>query len=176
MKDAHLHIRQAMVEALSQGLRLLDALTDDDYREKVAAAFHASIGEHYRHCLEHFEPLFHADGGLIDYDARPRDARLENDRACAITRTHSLLAACRTLPTDTFDRLVQMRCKVSCAGGVSPVVPTTLGREAVSAVLHAIHHYAMIGVICHLLGIKPPGGFGVAPATLAHRRGAVAAA
>jgi len=38
------------------------------------------------------------------------------------------------------------------------------------AVVHAIHHYALISVMCHLLEIPLPEGFGVAPSTLKHQK------
>jgi hypothetical protein len=34
------------------------------------------------------------------------------------------------------------------------------------AVAHAIHHYALIAVMCAILEIPVPAGFGVAPSTL----------
>ena len=43
------------------------------------------------------------------------------------------------------------------------------------AVAHAIHHYALLGIMCGLMGIRVPAGFGVAPSTLQHRELAAAA-
>jgi hypothetical protein len=37
------------------------------------------------------------------------------------------------------------------------------------AVAHAVHHYALIGVIGGLMGLSMPAGFGIAPSTLKHR-------
>ena len=34
------------------------------------------------------------------------------------------------------------------------------------AVAHAIHHYALIAVMCGMLEVPVPAGFGVAPSTL----------
>jgi hypothetical protein len=34
------------------------------------------------------------------------------------------------------------------------------------AVAHAIHHYALIAVMCGLMKMPVPAGFGVAPSTL----------
>jgi hypothetical protein len=33
-------------------------------------------------------------------------------------------------------------------------------------VAHAIHHYALIAVMCGVLEVRVPAGFGVAPSTL----------
>ena len=39
-------------------------------------------------------------------------------------------------------------------------------REFMYAVAHAIHHYALIAVMCGILDVPVPAGFGVAPSTL----------
>jgi len=165
------NIRDAMAEALEQGLCLLEELTEADYTTPLPAAFEATIGGHYRHCLEHFEPLvLDPESELIDYDARPRDRRVETDLSHAIERTRTLLAACQATPPVSMQRPVQTRCKVSYTGEASPVVASTLGREGMYAVAHAIHHYALIGVMCHLLEIPIPEGFGIAPSTVQHQK------
>lgn len=159
------HIRHSMTEALLQGLCLLEALNDEHYTAQVPEAFDASIGGHYRHCIEHFEPLLEADAGIIDYDARPRDRRLETDRRHAIARTKALVGRCESMDAGALALPVQTRCKTSYAGDASPLVTSTLGREGMYAVVHAIHHYALIGVMCRLLDIPLPDGFGIAPST-----------
>jgi len=37
------------------------------------------------------------------------------------------------------------------------------------AVAHAVHHYALIGVMAGIMKITLPAGFGVAPSTLKHQ-------
>jgi len=170
MPESHHHIQHSMVEALQQGLCLLDSLSDEDYEAKVPAAFSASIGGHYRHCLEHFEPLLETGATIIDYDARKRNERLEIDRRHAVDCTISLLNACESLQPASFERTVHTRCKTSYTADKSPLVLSTLGREGMYAVVHAIHHYALIGVMCKLLEIPLPQGFGIAPSTVQHQR------
>jgi hypothetical protein len=49
-----------------------------------------SVGPHLRHCVDHFDLLL--DGwrsGSVDYDARPRDARLEGIRGRCVMRSAS---------------------------------------------------------------------------------------
>jgi hypothetical protein len=38
------------------------------------------------------------------------------------------------------------------------------------SISHAIHHYALISMICRYLGITLPEGFGVAPSTIHYRK------
>ena len=66
-------------------------------------------------------------------------------------------------------RAVSVRTKVSYEDDVAPAMPSTIGRELMYAVAHAIHHYALIGVMCGLMGVPVPAGFGVAPSTLKHQ-------
>ncbi len=169
--DCHRHIQSSVVEALRQGDCLLEALDDDAYNARLPDAFDASIGGHYRHCLEHFEALLGtAPGGCVDYDARARDEKLETDRAAALARTRDLAASFARLEAAALAESVTARCKISYIAEGSPTAPSTLGREAMYAVAHAIHHYALIGVMCRLLSIDLPRGFGVAPSTAHHRR------
>ncbi|MCC5839473.1 MAG: hypothetical protein JJT96_05045 [Opitutales bacterium] len=166
------HIRFSVVETLRQGDCLLVAIDDTSYTAPIEAVYGATIGSHYRHCLEHFEALLNTvASGRVDYDARLRDPVVENDRATALVRTRALIARFRDgLAKEELAAPVSIRCKVSYLGEVSPEVASTFAREAMYAVVHAIHHYALIGIICRLQGVPPPEGFGIAPSTAQHRR------
>ncbi len=41
--------------------------------------------------------------------------------------------------------------------------------EIMYSVAHAVHHYALIGVMGGIMGLPMPAGFGVAPSTLSHQ-------
>ena len=59
----------AVIEVLNQGEALLCELDDASYTRKLPAAFNASMGGHYRHCLDHFRSLFEAaHDGDLNYD------------------------------------------------------------------------------------------------------------
>lgn len=163
------HVQTALIETLRQGAHLLESLTDSVYQEKVPEVYDASIGGHYRHCLEHFQALVSEDG-RVDYDARKRDRLLETDRGRALQATGSLLDHFERMDPSILARTVEVRCKVSYLGDAAPWVASSLAREAVYSVVHAVHHYALIGVICGLRGIKVPDGFGVAPSTAKYRQ------
>lgn len=167
-------LRQAGLDVLSQGLDLLESLAPADYTHPLPQAFHASIGGHFRHCLDHFECLLGAAGEAIDYDARQRDARIEQDLAFATAHTRQLLAAFEDLPDSRLSDEVHVRCQVSYRGGAAPLVASTFARELMYAIVHAVHHYALIAVMARLLELPPVPGFGVAPSTLQHQAGRVA--
>src|SRR6266516_171825 len=82
---------QSVLETLAQGESLLAQLSDGDYTRRVPLAFNASIGGHYRHCLDHFRSLLDsAMEGDLNYDHRERGTLIENDRFAALNATRDL--------------------------------------------------------------------------------------
>lgn len=163
-------LNAAAAEVLAQGEALLHLLDDNDYTRKLPGAFHSAVGEHYRHCLDHFQCVLRAfKMDAIDYDDRERDPRIENDRAFAISETRRLQKACELIPVPFLDCPINVRSKVNYELDVAPLIASTVGRELMYAVAHAIHHYALIAVMCGMLGVCVPAGFGVAPSTLKYQ-------
>ena len=161
----------SLTEALRQGEMLLVALDDVHYAMKLPVAFNASIGGHYRHCLDHFQSLFAGlKTGVIDYDKRERDLRIETVRTFALERTLTLCNEAAKLDASLLDESIRVRSNVSYAADASPEAPSTIGREIMFCVLHAIHHYALIGVMGGILEIPLAEGFGIAPSTLKHHQ------
>ncbi len=156
---------------LAQGEDLLRALSAECYTRRVPLAFHASIGGHYRHCLDHFSSLLRGlDADEVDYDHRERDARIESQPDYALAITRRIREQLEQLPPGTLRAPVRARCEVSYAHGDSPVTGSTFGREMAYAIAHAIHHYALISVMARLMEANLPEHFGVAPSTLAHQK------
>ena len=163
-------ILHGVAEVLRQGETLLRALDDKSYNTHLPAAFNASVGGHYRHCLDHFQSLLDAlDGDEVNYDHRKRDARIESERDYAMRETRRIFLGCESIPNEWLTRSVSVRTKVSYGDDTAPAMPSTIGRELMYAIAHAIHHYALIGVMCGLMGVPLPARFGVAPSTLKHK-------
>lgn len=170
-------ILAAALEILDQGGELLGTLSDEAYTSKLAATYHASIGGHYRHCLDHFCSLVGARGGdQVNYDHRRRDPLIETDRFAALNETRRLREALTQWDAAELGQLVEVTCKTSYAAGGSQTATASLGRELMYAVAHAVHHYALIGIIANLQGVPLPAGFGVAPSTIQHQQTQVTAA
>jgi hypothetical protein len=164
-------ILDSMKEVLSQGEALLSSLDDAAYTTKIPEAFNASVGGHYRHCLDHFRSVFDGlDAAEVDYDNRKRDTRIETIREIALWHTRELLRASEELGGWTLDHPILARSKVSYATDKSPSALSTVAREIMFCVVHAIHHYALIRVMCGMLSVPVPEGFGVAPSTIKHRQ------
>jgi hypothetical protein len=165
----------AGIDILKQGEGLLRSLSSENYTRRVPLVFNASIGGHYRHCLDHFTGLLLApDTDEVDYDRRRRDLRVETLPEFALALTVDIRRALEQFPPETLCSQVRARCEVSYTSGNSAVTASTLAREVVYCIAHAIHHYALICVMAKLLNVRVPEHFGVAPSTLAYER-AVAA-
>ena len=167
----------SVLETLAQGEALLAQLNDEDYTRKLPVAFNASIGGHYRHCLDHFRSLLDsATDGDLNYDHRERDTLIEKDRFAALNATREIREGFERLDPIFLLRPLAVTCKTSYATNGSQISPSTVGREIMYSVAHAVHHYALIGVMGGIMGLKMPPGFGVAPSTLKHQAEAAKAA
>jgi hypothetical protein len=165
MKRSPLH--EAIAEVLRQGESLLNSLSDEDYTRKLPTVFGSTVGGHYRHCLDHFKCLLLGlDAGEINYDHRERNSWIENDCMFALAETHRILRAFESIPTPFLDCPINVRSKVNYEVDAASLIGSTVGREFMYAVAHAIHHYALIAVMCGILDVSVPAGFGVAPSTL----------
>ena len=162
-------LQDAVAEVLRQGDLLLNALSNEDYTRKMPSVFGSAVGEHYRHCLDHFRSLLEGlDADEINYDHRQRNPRIENDREFALAETQRIRRAFVSIPSPFLDCPVNVRSKVNYNLDASALIGSTVGRELMYAVAHAIHHYALIAVMCGILEVPIPIGFGVAPSTLKH--------
>jgi uncharacterized damage-inducible protein DinB len=177
LSDESNELIQSVLESLAQGEILLGAITDEDYTRKLSLAFNASIGGHYRHCLDHFRALLEAAAsGDLNYDHRERGTLVESDRFAALNATRELRESYERLDPVFLTRPLAVTCKTSYASNGSQTSPSTVGREIMYSVAHAVHHYALIGVMAGIMGLKMPPGFGVAPSTLKHQAEAARAA
>jgi len=168
---------QSVIESLHQGEALLAQMSDETYTRKLPVAFNASVGGHFRHCLDHFRSLLDAAAaGDLNYDHRERGTLIENDRFAALNATRELRRQYRELDPRLLARPLAVTCKTSYANSSSQESPSTVGREIMYAVAHAVHHYALIGIMGGLMGVVLPAGFGVAPSTIKHQAEAAKAA
>jgi hypothetical protein len=160
-------LHEAITEVLRQGESLLNFLTDENYTRKLPAVFGSTVGGHYRHSLDHFQSLLQGlDADEINYDHRERNPRIENDRTFALSETHRIQRAFGSISTPFLDCPIHVRSKVNYEVDAASLIGSTVGREFMYAVAHAIHHYALIAVMCGILEVQLPAGFGVAPSTL----------
>src|SRR5258706_12442072 len=131
---------ESVIETMQQGETLLTEISDETYTRKVPIAFNASIGGHYRHCLDHFRSLL---GSAMDrdlnYDHRERDTLVEKDRFAALNATRELCEGYERLDPFFLMRSLAVTSKTSYATSDSQVSPSTVGRVIMYSVAHAVH-------------------------------------
>lgn len=160
-----------LIATLQQGAELVSAVADEVYAEGIAELSASSIGAHYRHHLDHVRSVVVGlKSGVVDYDDRVRGTDIEFDRDVALAATGELIGALERICADDLTA----QCTVlqrSCAGGTSrPESPATMMRELAFLQSHAIHHYALIGLVARIKGVTVPDGFGLMPSTITYQQ------
>jgi hypothetical protein len=160
---------EAAQDVLLQGLGLLFELGDNTYARTARAPFNSSIGQHYRHVLEHFQCLIRgARAKEVNYDARERNPRLEGEVTYASVATCDVLRAIKYWSDASMQSSCKVVSSVSYQQGLENKLESNVGRELSYCVAHAIHHYAIIRLICAEIGISVSPEFGYAPSTVKH--------
>jgi hypothetical protein len=130
---------------------------------------YAKIGPHLRHCLDHVTCLFLGlETGIVDYDARDRDAAVENDSLRFREAMEAAIEKLGALTEEDLSRSLRIR-QIPATGAAQVVVQTTLERELLFVSSHAIHHLAIIAVVADKHGIVIPESLSVAYSTAAYR-------
>jgi hypothetical protein len=159
----------AVRDVLQQGCAFLDRVSDDVYARPLKCTLSSSLGSHYRHVLDHFFCL--EEGirtGQIKYDERRRNPEFERSVAQAHLATEGLIDKFRGLTADILRRECSVSYRVGYGECEVELVPSNLAREVMFCVGHAIHHYAILKLLCTDEGVELPYEFGVAPSTLRH--------
>lgn len=162
-------LTNSIEDVLRQGTGLLGSVTEKTYRDSLAGVASGTIGAHYRHVLEHFVCVLEGlTSGRINYDARKRDVQIETSIGYARIVTERLMEDFRAVSGDLFERECSVIYTVAYGESEPEQVRSTVTREIMFSVGHAIHHYAIIKLLCAGVGVQLPYEFGVAPSTLKH--------
>jgi len=152
---------------IGQAHGFVAALPPIIYSGKCETVFSSSIGQHLRHCIEHYDELLHAhrESREVNYEARPRDFAIETDPSVAIGRLENITASLAALDTSPAPlKILDTGCEGSAC--------SSLDRELQYLVSHTVHHFAIIAIIARHFDVSVPENFGVAPSTLKHRASA----
>ncbi|MDX2247223.1 MAG: DinB family protein [Bacteroidia bacterium] len=146
----------------------LKNLDNERYSRPLELFSNSSIGQHTRHVIEFLQCLIEQNpSGIINYEKRQRNKAIETETETAIRIIDFII-----------DRLNSGELKESLIletqydhNGPVHAVETTLDRELIYNIEHAIHHMAIIKigmkVIAPEIGIS--SDFGVAPSTVRYR-------
>lgn len=150
---------------LSDTLHLLSA---EQYTRPIHILFNASIGQHTRHIVELFICLNqgYKTNGMVNYDKRERDYRIETEKEFAIKILNDIYSSLQKP-----DKQLVLEATYDETSEELITIPTNYYREVVYNLEHAVHHMALIRIgISEVSDITLPEGYGVASSTLKHRQ------
>ncbi len=162
------------IACLQQGAELVDGLDSAHFTRTFSHCFNSSIGEHFRHILDHYQCLIDGldtrvnDQVMVDYDRRRRDAATEQDANRTMGWIEQICSFLETISEIEVERLAVKMDSGSSTDNQWLV--STLPRELQFLLSHTVHHYALIATMNAVAGVETPADFGIAPSTLAHRR------
>jgi hypothetical protein len=158
------------IEALRQGLRLIERLNDRFYTQSNAGLSLSPVGGHFRHCIDFYHSfLAGVESGRINYDYRERDERIEQNRLFAAAKLKLIIESLNRLTGIKDRREIEVKLEGSSNDENGPDWSrSSLMRELQFLISHTIHHYSLIALALRVQGFEPGAEFGVAPSTLKH--------
>lgn len=161
------------IAIVDQAISLLEGLSDGDYQTLIKPYFSSSIGTHIRHIIDHYLALKDGlDTGHINYNVRHRHSQAEQFIEIATKALVEIKAWLASLDQSKFSLPIMVTTEIDISYTKSAKCASTFERELVFVSSHAIHHYALIRVICAMQNKTIPDIFGFAPATITHSQNA----
>jgi hypothetical protein len=159
-----MHLQSPILRLFSQLGELLEQLSDEEYCQPIDILSGATVGQHIRHIIECFQELDEGyPEGIVNYDLRKRDRRLETDRDLVFLQMVFV-------ESDLGKPDKSLKLHATFDEGVEVALSSTYHRELMHNLDHAIHHMAMIRVgLTAIPGVVVPEDFGVAYSTLKFR-------
>jgi len=153
---------------IAQLTELIQQFYNDDYSAKLDIFNGASIGMHIRHILEFYSCFLEKiNKNQICYDSRKRQLIYEINSAASIDKFNEIAANLMVLNISDY---LEIKTNSGIEEGNNDFVISSVGRELLYTLDHAIHHMAIIkiGIQLNFDEISFPDGFGVAPSTIRH--------
>jgi len=159
------YVLAANLDALQQGVHLLQRLKAEAYGVRNPLVSNTSIGLHIRHISDHYVCLERglADG-RVDYTRRAPDPEVENQRDAGLAALQRAVGFVTRLSA-ARSRLLLVRMDTSPADDRIWSL-SSVTRELEFVLSHTVHHHALVSVLCRLLSVPVDDGFGVAHSTL----------
>ena len=144
----------------------LNQMTDLEYTQSVELFSGASISQHTRHIIEFYTCAIDSTHTIINFDSRQRDQTIEQDRDFSLQIIDSIIVNLDLLKED---KAIIIEAQL---GGETHLLQSSLHRELLYVVEHAVHHMAIIkmGVLLNFPHICLAPNFGVAESTIEYRK------
>ena len=148
------------LEVLGELSDFLIQIKPKDFADFSPVLKTSSIGQHVRHILELYECLLaQYESGIVCYDNRKRDKRLEIDLDFALTRIKEI-----QVNLQLQDKEILLNIS---SGSERETIRSSYYRELCYNLEHCIHHQALIKVACiNFDYLMIPASFGVAKSTI----------
>ena len=163
MTSSLIHQTTAVLHQLTEAINQLE---HQDYKKPLETLSGSSIGQHVRHVIEFYQCMMKGyEKEIINYDLRVRDKMIEESREFAMQCISKILFDLKTADLSkkiTLEVIYDQRIELS----------TTMERELVYNIEHAIHHMALIKIGIKVIDPKIilPEEFGVAASTIRHQQ------
>ncbi len=156
---------------IQQVCNLLHRMDDEMYAQPLEVFSDSSIGSHIRHIHGFYACLIQgAESGVINYDKRERDLRIQTETRYCDKNFCSLVPHISQLNLQQSVKVLQGMYTIDKAedNGIS----SSVGRELIYTFEHAIHHLAIVkmGLRVHFPDFEVDGDLGVAPSTIKYRQ------
>lgn len=155
----------AAARILNQLADMVNQISSEDFSRPSETLGGASIGKHVRHTLEFF--LCFKTGcseGIVNYDRRAHNVFIERDKAIALDGIQNMIDFVRGLKGNC---LLQLEVGYNAQSDICETIDTSMMRELVYNIEHAVHHMAMIRIALREVAsyIQVAENFGVAAST-----------
>lgn len=159
------------IHFLRQGRELLQSISDTQYQFSDSPYFSSSAGKHMRHVLDHYVSLLEGWDSKINYDARQRDVRIEEQRSFAIEHITRCISGLEEMANgaDSFNKAILVKSN-EAENGSNGWSNSSVTRELQFLIGHTVHHYALVAFILRVQDFAPAEEFGVAPSTLKYEQ------
>ncbi|MDP1842134.1 MAG: hypothetical protein Q8K64_01850 [Sediminibacterium sp.] len=156
---------KALLDQIESTLTLLN---NEIYTKPSKLLHGATIGQHVRHIIELFIELHSGyENGIVNYELRKRDYKIETDIDFAKDSIHSIVQQ-----LNKPDKNLQLKTNYSISTNDMILVQTNYYRELIYNLEHTVHHMALIRVsINEFTNISLEPSFGVAVSTIKHKNG-----
>lgn len=155
---------ESLTAELERGVDIVRSL--DDRTFTACRDGQGSIGAHIRHNLDFVNALLNGIAeNVVDYDTRPRDARIENDRRFAMDELRFAGLRLKHVTPEMLSAPVMVKSEVDEEAWHT----SSVSRELEFLHSHTVHHYALIARLAAAAGKTVDEEFGIAPSTLRYR-------